>query len=203
MAMNSQSSKVRYVWKASSHHAKLHDMLQALFNALRSNTVCTTLYTSGHAMSAAAAAALAELLQTNKTLKCLCVGDETFGSNIQELASGLGAKCALVRLDLENKGIGSDTVQDLACLTQALQHCTTLRELVLSRNSFGAHGLPAGWSQCKALSITHLAMSDCGLGGGMRADLQGAMPEQNALVCSPFLRLLACLLHWSQSWSQR
>jgi hypothetical protein len=104
-----------------------------LCKALERNTVCTTLYASGHAMSSKAAGQLGAMLAVNRTLRHLCVGDEDFGDEaLLSLALGLGASCALQKLDLENRGISGAGVQALCAVLERNDHLKTLN---LSKNN--------------------------------------------------------------------
>lgn len=141
--------------------------MQALFAALQHNTVCKTLYSSGHSISLKATGQLASLLQHNGTITHLCVGDTSFSDDgLSVLSNGLEAPtCGLQSLDLENKGLSA---KGLADLVPKIAHNTSLTSLTLSRNDFsgaGFQGLAAA-----ACSVRELRLSHCHLTGDSLTD---------------------------------
>ena len=146
------------------------DALKALCTAFHANTECKTLYASGHPVSAAGAATIADMLLVNRSLRNLCIGDTQLGDSVmQHLGRGLGERCCLHYLDMENKGL---TAQGVIELFNHLKHNTELRKLVLSKNKLGADG----WSALAGaeLKLTHLDLQACDLpGDGLGAFLNG------------------------------
>ena len=112
--------------------------VQDLLSALLRNTVCRTLYASGHAMSPLSATRLSRLLAANRTLSSVCVGDAAFGDAGIAALSDMFEFWGLQHLDLENKGVGHE---GLSALTRALAVNTLLETLNVSRNAIG----DAGW----------------------------------------------------------
>ncbi|GJJ78966.1 hypothetical protein EMPS_11325 [Entomortierella parvispora] len=120
--------------------------LGRVFEALEDNSTLKELYASGHALDEEAVQKLATSLQKNTTLERLNIGNDTVGARfgvIRVLMDGLALNKGLVKLDLENKGLGGlqeegastdagiGSVQSLA---RALEKNETLRELNLARN---------------------------------------------------------------------
>jgi Ran GTPase-activating protein (RanGAP) involved in mRNA processing and transport len=139
--------------------------MQALFEGMQDNTICTTFYSSGHPISSTAISSLSSLLKKNSTLKQICVGDATFGdAGLAALGPSLQRRCSLNLLDLENKGISASGVRRLVL---QLQENTSIRTLVLSRNDLGVEGIAALSSS--PLQLVHLEMKACGLGGNSLA----------------------------------
>ncbi|KAF9408223.1 hypothetical protein BGZ94_002389 [Podila epigama] len=83
--------------------------LGQVFEALAENTTLKELYASGHGLDVAAVTQLSKSLETNTTLERLNIGHDRLGSDeevMMILAEGLAHNRGLVRLDLENKGLG-------------------------------------------------------------------------------------------------
>ncbi|KAF9186442.1 T-complex-associated testis-expressed protein 1 [Haplosporangium sp. Z 767] len=143
---NSVESWVKRLRENDSSFTSLHILsfrritpseLGQVFEALAANTTLTELYASGHALDESSAQHLADALQQNRTLERLNIGNDTMGTHtnvVQILAAGLAkSKGGLIRLDLENKGLGGHE-DSIKALADALQTNDTLQELNLARN---------------------------------------------------------------------
>ena len=157
----------------------------ATARALETNGHVREFYASGRAVSVAAARAWAKCLALNGSLRALCLGDESFGREVQEGGTATSAlretlrgcahAAALERLDLENKGV---TDAEGEALGKVFAQCATLREIVLGRNpGLGARGYRA-------------ALAGASEGGTLEAlDLSdNALDEHAASALGEFLR---------------
>ena len=135
--------------------------LGRVFEALEDNTTLKELYASGHSLDEEATQKLAMALQKNSTLERLNIGNDTVGARfgvIRVLMEGLALNKGLIKLDLENKGLGGlqeegastdagiGSVQSLA---RALEKNGTLKELNLARNNLSDKDISV---LCDALS---------------------------------------------------
>ncbi|KAF9327375.1 Leucine-rich repeat-containing protein 34 [Linnemannia elongata] len=131
--------------------------LGLLFEALSENTTLKELYASGHSLDAAAAKKLSMALELNSTLERLNIGNDRMGGNgevVMALAEGLAKNKGLVRLDMENKGLGGhgggdDGESSVKALAEALEKNTDLQELNLARNKLTDQDIDV---ICKALA---------------------------------------------------
>ncbi|KAG0339841.1 Leucine-rich repeat-containing protein 34 [Podila humilis] len=129
--------------------------LGKIFEAMTTNTTLKEFYASGHALDQDSANKLSQALMSNKTLERLNIGNDTLGSQpdiMSTLARGIALNRGLVKLDLENKGLGGneESVRALAAAlgsssstssssssatsTSTSTSTPTLQELVLARN---------------------------------------------------------------------
>ncbi|KAG0248403.1 T-complex-associated testis-expressed protein 1 [Mortierella polycephala] len=163
---NSVESWVKRLRENDSSFTSLHILsfrritpseLGQVFEALAANTTLTELYASGHALDESSAQHLADALQQNRTLERLNIGNDTMGAHtnvIQILAAGLAkSKGGLVRLDLENKGLGGHEAS-VKALADALLTNDTLQELNLARNKLTDQDI-AVLCQSLAQNTTH------------------------------------------------
>ncbi|KAG9067856.1 T-complex-associated testis-expressed protein 1 [Linnemannia hyalina] len=131
--------------------------LGLLFDAISENTTLKELYASGHSLDAAAAKKLATALELNSTLERLNIGNDRMGGNeevVKALAEGVAKNKGLVRLDMENKGLGGhgsgdDGEGSVKALAEALEKNTDLQELNLARNKLTDQDIDV---ICKALA---------------------------------------------------
>ncbi|KAG0281537.1 Leucine-rich repeat-containing protein 34 [Linnemannia gamsii] len=131
--------------------------LGLLFDALSTNTTLKELYASGHSLDHAASKKLATALEQNSTLERLNIGNDRMGSNtdvVKALAEGLAKNKGLVRLDMENKGLGGHAGGDdgegsVKALAEALEKNRDLQELNLARNKLADQDIDI---LCKALA---------------------------------------------------
>ncbi|KAG0378893.1 T-complex-associated testis-expressed protein 1 [Mortierella sp. AD032] len=132
--------------------------LGILFDALANNSTLKEFYASGHSLDQAAAQKLALALSENSTLERLNIGNDRMGSNagvVKALAEGLAKNRGLVRLDLENKGLGGynregdEGAGSVQALADALEQNQDLKELNLARNKLTDQDVEV---LCKALA---------------------------------------------------
>ncbi|KAG0237776.1 hypothetical protein B0O80DRAFT_498507 [Mortierella sp. GBAus27b] len=132
--------------------------LGQVFEALGANTTLKELYASGHSFDEAAAKTLAIALEQNTTLERLNVGNDHFGTNegvIKVFAEGLAKNKGLVRLDLENKGLGGYHATSVTFLAGALERNDTLTEINLARNKLADQDIEI---LCSALGRSHRSL---------------------------------------------
>ncbi|KAG0049913.1 Leucine-rich repeat-containing protein 34 [Gryganskiella cystojenkinii] len=120
--------------------------LGRVFEALEQNSTLKELYASGHSLDEEATQKLSQSLIRNTTLERLNIGSDLIGTRfgvMRVLMEGLAQNKGLVKLDLENKGLGglqeegasSDAgIASVSSLARALEKNETLRELNLARN---------------------------------------------------------------------
>ncbi|KAF9125201.1 T-complex-associated testis-expressed protein 1 [Mortierella sp. 14UC] len=136
--------------------------LGILFDALATNSTLKEFYASGHSLDQDAAKKLALALCQNSTLERLNIGNDRIGGNgavIEALAEGLAKNKGLIRLDLENKGLGGhhdragsgddDGAGSVRALAEALGQNQDLQELNLARNKLTDQDVEV---LCKALA---------------------------------------------------
>mmetsp|Transcript_19112 Transcript_19112/g.42828 ORF Transcript_19112/g.42828 Transcript_19112/m.42828 type:complete len:601 (+) Transcript_19112:75-1877(+) len=112
------------------------DDAKDISEALHSNVHCLELLASGHCLSEVSCNMLAEMLQKNKTLQMLSVGDSSLGDLACTIFDGLASNMALTSLDLEHKGLTKKAGLQLASALQVRQgkQAAAMRTLRLSRN---------------------------------------------------------------------
>eukprot|EP00746_Dinoflagellata_sp_MGD_P166870 gnl/MRDRNA2_/MRDRNA2_97054_c0_seq1.p1 gnl/MRDRNA2_/MRDRNA2_97054_c0~~gnl/MRDRNA2_/MRDRNA2_97054_c0_seq1.p1 ORF type:complete len:624 (+),score=116.51 gnl/MRDRNA2_/MRDRNA2_97054_c0_seq1:107-1978(+) len=115
-----------------------HDDARDICDALEVNSVCRELIASGHPLSEESCERLARMLNTNKTLQTLSVGESSLGDLACVLFEGLAQNVSLTSLDLEHKGL---TVKACHALGKALKdrkqnlkQAASICHLRLSRN---------------------------------------------------------------------
>lgn len=108
--------------------------LAQLFTALGRNSTLKHLYCSGQPLDATAMESLSEALALNDTLESINVGTTKFGADIalfKAFCEGLAVNEGVRKLDLDNKGLTSASVQELG---DCLEKNNAIHSLVLSRN---------------------------------------------------------------------
>lgn len=117
----------------SFRHVSAADLAN-LFTALGRNSTLKHLYCSGQPLDSAAIECLSEALALNDTLESLNVGTTRFGSDetlFRAFCDGLAVNEGVRKLDLDNKGLKSESVEILA---DCLQKNKVIETVVLSRN---------------------------------------------------------------------
>ncbi|KAH8556388.1 hypothetical protein BGW37DRAFT_472322 [Umbelopsis sp. PMI_123] len=108
--------------------------LAQLFTALGRNSTLKHLYCSGQPLDANAMESLSEALALNDTIESINVGTTKFGADsalFKAFCEGLAVNEGLRKLDLDNKGLTTASVELLA---ECLEKNNSIESLVLSRN---------------------------------------------------------------------
>ncbi|KAF9924630.1 Leucine-rich repeat-containing protein 34 [Linnemannia zychae] len=166
--------------------------LGRLFDALQHNTALKEFYASGHSIDIDAARKLTLALEQNSTLERLNIGNDRMGTNaqiVEALAEGLAKNKGLVRLDLENKGLGDHIGQDdgagsVKALAMSLEKNAALQELNLARNKLTDQDIDILCSALvknKELKVLDLSLNSFGEQGARSiASLLADTTENNA-----------------------
>ncbi|CEI87026.1 hypothetical protein RMCBS344292_01447 [Rhizopus microsporus] len=142
--------------------------LARIFQAIAHNTVLKELYISGHALDAECMDQLSEALTLNETLETLNLGNATFGKDPVLFASfceGLAANEGLIKLDLENKGLLSNTddqYKAVQLLADSLAKNSCLEEINLARNGLDDRAIKTLSPVLTKLLRVNLAMNKIG-----------------------------------------
>lgn len=134
--------------------------LAKLFTALGRNSTLKHLYCSGQPLDAAAMECLSEALALNDTLESLNVGTTTFGSEealFKAFCDGLAVNEGVRKLDLDNKGLKTDTIQILA---DSLQKNTIIESVILSRNQIDNGSVEILMSEMTKVKGNHVKQLD-------------------------------------------
>ncbi|KAF6260206.1 hypothetical protein COO60DRAFT_916077 [Scenedesmus sp. NREL 46B-D3] len=141
---------------------RLNDVdVAQLSSALQDNTVLQELICCSHAISSEAAARLGAMLQQNRQLQHISIGNSSFGDEALSalVSGGLQQNKSLVSWDLEHKGLSQASGASIA---QVLQQHSTLQHVQLSRNSLTDAGLQrlcaVAWAK-----LTQLQLAACEL----------------------------------------
>lgn len=130
-----------------------------LCQALARNTKVHDLDISSHNITPDMAESFAAMLQLNKTLRSISLGNRSFGDRgLIAMCSGIAANQSLVKLNVESRGITELGCQELA---RALTANQTIEELLISDNNIGDLGLSYLIPACSRLRV--LAAAACGL----------------------------------------
>ena len=171
----------------STRTIKTEDIVKLQDILINENDTLTELYASGHSLDSTAIEIFATILENNKKLKLLSIGNVNFGNNnLSILCKGLERNNGLETLDLEYKGLNGkvDAENLFMNLTKAINSpSSTMENINLSRNSLYNEGL---------LKLTNGLITNGGIGKLNFISLcdiecsggKGIVPFGNALVKS-------------------
>ncbi|KAH7054780.1 hypothetical protein BKA57DRAFT_434420 [Linnemannia elongata] len=154
---------------------------QALSEALKTNSTLTTLNLYSNKIGPNGAQALSEALKTNSTLTTLNLEDNSIGDNgAQALSEALKSNSTLTTLNLSWNSIGDNGAQ---ALSEALKTNSTLTTLNLVSNSIGDNGAQALSEALKTNStLTTLNLEDNSIGPNGAQALSEALKTNSTLT---------------------
>ncbi|RCH87128.1 T-complex-associated testis-expressed protein 1 [Rhizopus stolonifer] len=161
--------------------------LGRIFRAIGSNTVLKDLYVSGHALDATCVDYLSEALTINETLRSLNLGNTHFGSNADVFGlfcEGLAANEGLIKLDLENKGLLSNSdskkkYESVRLLAEALAKNKHLEELNIARNELDDYAVELLAPALTGLKTVNMAINNIGTEGASTVAQQVLAPHSH------------------------
>lgn len=141
----------------------------ATAKALEENDSLVEFYASGHRVSGVGAEAWAKMLAINVKLQSLCIGDDEFGSTLEEggemsaldvVLKGLAHSATMEKIDLEYKGVRDASGEAIG---RFMSQCGSLKEVRLGRNDklseTGYRAVFAGASEGGSLEALDLSDS--------------------------------------------
>eukprot|EP00812_Abedinium_dasypus_P014932 NODE_84_length_2185_cov_250.991080.p1 GENE.NODE_84_length_2185_cov_250.991080~~NODE_84_length_2185_cov_250.991080.p1 ORF type:complete len:675 (+),score=255.98 NODE_84_length_2185_cov_250.991080:3-2027(+) len=154
---------------------------KALAEALQTNKTLTHLWLGGNQIGNDGAKALAEALRTNNALRTLSLyGNQIGNDGAEALADALTTNNTLVYLDLESNRIFNDGAKALA---EALRTNDTLNMLNLDSNHIGNDGAKALAEALQTNStLTHLSLLENQIGNDGAKALAEALQTNNTLT---------------------
>lgn len=139
-----------------------------LAQAISSNSWLEELYLSGHQLGDKGLQAFADCLKRNRSLRHICIGNDTFGDEgVKVISQGIAGNpdSALEVWDLEYKSVSENGAIAIANI---LTKNESLKELSLSRNAIGDEGVEAlmvALSESPKAVLTRLRLDECALSG--------------------------------------